>query len=290
MRSKVFFCFVLLIGLCSCQYVGTSCSYQYSVDENWDLLPLQYNPSASAIPAGCSYNSTENRDVISINFCAQVSPFYGCTSSTSTNPPVAAPGGCQTQYDVTNPQVLGDATNATFSVVDKAITSGPYTFTEGVILTYNQGSFCQAYNNYRSIDIAVVCPPEGYTGPLEQIIDTAEPGECVYQVVFPSVHGCSYSLATHSHSPTPSQTSSVTPSSSSTPSASLTPSTSISPSPSPSPLGSSSSENGGMSTAWAIILGIVVGGFVVAVLFVVGAAVFYKFVWQKKQANYDAIE
>ena len=73
--------------------------------------------------------------------------------------------------------------------------AGGYTFTDGIYLTYTGGAFCIKYNNYRTTQILVVCPPAGYTGLTEQIIATGEPdnlpGVCVFEVLFVSERGCS---------------------------------------------------------------------------------------------------
>ena len=66
-----------------------------------------------------------------------------------------------------------------------------FTFSDGVVLTYTGGNFCQKFNVYRTTEIAVVCPPNGFPQSLtEQIFATIEPGYCIYQVVFVSKYGC----------------------------------------------------------------------------------------------------
>ena len=117
------------------------------------------------------------------------------------------------------PQVLGDATTSTLSALTTPYIygnlfqfffchshfwnfvdffqnyPGSNNFTDGVVLTYTGGAFCQKFNSNRLTRILVVCPPAGYTGLTEQIIATGEPdnlpGVCVFEVLFVSERGCS---------------------------------------------------------------------------------------------------
>ena len=195
---------VLLLGFCNCQYASSNCSIG-----NYNLLPLQYDPSFPA-PSGYSFSNQTTADTISINFCAQVSSQTGCTSSTSTNPPIQSPGSCQSfPGNTVSPAVIGDATTAEFSYLYRPISGNfifeyfiimyqlksnavnGFTFSDGVVLTYSGGTFCQKFNVDRSTQILVVCPPNGFPQSLtEQIYSTNEPGNCVYQVVFVSKYGC----------------------------------------------------------------------------------------------------
>ena len=108
----------LLFGLCNCQfYTSSNCSVG-----GYDLLPLQYYPSGPA-PPGYSFTNQTTADIISINFCAQVASQTGCTSTTSTNPPIQYPSSCQSFPDNTGPTlVLGDATTAELDFLPRPIT------------------------------------------------------------------------------------------------------------------------------------------------------------------------
>src|SRR3990167_3024573 len=114
---------VLFFGWASCQilYMSPNCTYG-----NWNLLPLQYNPDGTA-PPGYSFSNPTTADIISVNFCAQVSPSTQCSSTTSTNPLVVAPGACQAfvgDPPSGSPQVLGDATTFTFFPMNRPYVYG----------------------------------------------------------------------------------------------------------------------------------------------------------------------
>src|SRR3990167_7237019 len=149
---------VLFFGWASCQsYMAPNCSY-----ENWDLLPLQYNPNGAA-PPGYSFSNFTTADIISVNFCAQVAASTQCVSTTSTNPPIQSPESCQSfsgNPPSGAPQVLGDATTSALSALTTPYIygnlfqfffchshfwnfvdffqnyPGSNNFTDGVVLTY----------------------------------------------------------------------------------------------------------------------------------------------------------